>query len=346
MSLQERCGERPEPALWGLRGVFHFDAVQILRHEPAEDRTIEVARAGYQEGSAWALQDLFGRRYGIGFTRWMSPRDGLPPSISAVSPSRRREFLASEIYRDHLQAQGFCDGMSVELFHSGSYVGLAHFSSYAAAVFSDPVRRRAASIAGLLAALLTDQHAAAPDVRGSKVVDGPGRASAVLGGLINESETCDFFRDTTDFTLLRREAGESELSHVHGMGEAWWSRDGALHRYLDDFESDERESVRHLWLCGGAVYALVLRRLSGTGGVELRTARCAPDRYWSLSIQELRVASLIAAGLKDDDIAQRLSLSLRTVPSHAQAVRHKLGARNRVEVAVRIATTHTAVPVC
>lgn len=52
-----------------------------------------------------------------------------------------------------------------------------------------------------------------------------------------------------------------------------------------------------------------------------------------LSPQQRKVAALVAEGLTEAEIAKSLGLAKSTVKSHKQAIYHKLGARNAVEMA-------------
>jgi len=57
-------------------------------------------------------------------------------------------------------------------------------------------------------------------------------------------------------------------------------------------------------------------------------------RYDSLSPREREVASLVAQGLSNRDIAERLVVSERTAENHVQRVLNRLGLRSRAQVAV------------
>lgn len=56
----------------------------------------------------------------------------------------------------------------------------------------------------------------------------------------------------------------------------------------------------------------------------------------ALSERELEIAELVATGLSNGEIADELVVSLATVKTHVARVFEKLGARNRVEVAVAV----------
>jgi DNA-binding NarL/FixJ family response regulator len=70
----------------------------------------------------------------------------------------------------------------------------------------------------------------------------------------------------------------------------------------------------------------VAKRLGRRGA--RATTRANPA---GLTQRELEVLGLVAAGLRNREIADRLSLSTRTVDHHVSAVLGKLGVRSRVE---------------
>ena len=55
---------------------------------------------------------------------------------------------------------------------------------------------------------------------------------------------------------------------------------------------------------------------------------------FSISPRELEVLVLLARGLSDAEIAAELSISARTVGSHTESIRRKLGVTNRTQAVV------------
>jgi DNA-binding NarL/FixJ family response regulator len=77
------------------------------------------------------------------------------------------------------------------------------------------------------------------------------------------------------------------------------------------------------------------RELLARLGVRPRAVR--PARTGPLSAREVEVARLVAQGLTNTEIAEQLTLSVRTVTSHLDHIYARLGIRNRAELASRVA---------
>jgi DNA-binding NarL/FixJ family response regulator len=55
-------------------------------------------------------------------------------------------------------------------------------------------------------------------------------------------------------------------------------------------------------------------------------------RFPMLTERQRQIAELVAEGLREREIAERLGLSRNTIRNHKQAIFHKLGARNSIEM--------------
>lgn len=89
-------------------------------------------------------------------------------------------------------------------------------------------------------------------------------------------------------------------------------------------------------LLGDRLVAYALRERGG----DHRTATAAvhvADHQSTLTAREFMVADLVADGLTNRQIADRLGLSIRTVATHLDKVRDKLGMRSRTQIALWMA---------
>jgi DNA-binding CsgD family transcriptional regulator len=73
-----------------------------------------------------------------------------------------------------------------------------------------------------------------------------------------------------------------------------------------------------------------------------RTGQADVATPWSpLTPRELEVATLLADGLTNAEIADRLRIAPKTASSHVEHILAKLGARRRAEVAAWVARVRT-----
>ena len=90
-------------------------------------------------------------------------------------------------------------------------------------------------------------------------------------------------------------------------------------------------------------YALSEEEPSATAAPSSTTGRpppaSAPERPGGLTSREVEVLGLVATGLTNAQVAQRLFLSPRTVQRHLNSVFHKLGVSSRT-AATRFALEH------
>lgn len=109
-------------------------------------------------------------------------------------------------------------------------------------------------------------------------------------------------------------------------------------RGRDNFDA---EDLAVLQLVAPAFRA-ALRRCLGLSGKDPESLLVHADsdddeEVGTLTSRELQVARLVADGLSDKEVAQRLQISFTTVRSHLKAVFGKLGVDSRVKLATRLA---------
>ena len=99
-----------------------------------------------------------------------------------------------------------------------------------------------------------------------------------------------------------------------------------------------RAHLRLLELGASATAQVVARRLRELGGAVPRGPRASTRAHLAmLTDRELEIAALVAEGLSNREVADRLVLSEKTVGHHVSAVLSKLGVRRRGEVARALA---------
>jgi DNA-binding CsgD family transcriptional regulator/tetratricopeptide (TPR) repeat protein len=114
--------------------------------------------------------------------------------------------------------------------------------------------------------------------------------------------------------------------------------DAALALSGADDEASLRQSLAEMQRLGArAAVAIVARRLRERGARDLpRGPRASTRRNPAhLTARELEVLDLVAHGLRDAEIAERLFLSEKTVNHHVSAILHKLGVSTRTQAATQ-----------
>jgi DNA-binding CsgD family transcriptional regulator len=87
-------------------------------------------------------------------------------------------------------------------------------------------------------------------------------------------------------------------------------------------------------------------RQAGARRAKWSTAAAAPTTGWaSLTEAERRVATLISDGHTNKATASALGVSINTVGTHLRAIFAKLGVQSRVQLANRLASHASQVPV-
>lgn len=85
----------------------------------------------------------------------------------------------------------------------------------------------------------------------------------------------------------------------------------------------------------GIAQSLLALRQRGHG---VQQVRCSSGTIDDLSQREMEVAVLLARGLMNKEVAERLNISLTTVISHRKKIMEKLGARSLADIIVWVVT--------
>src|SRR6185295_13266777 len=94
-----------------------------------------------------------------------------------------------------------------------------------------------------------------------------------------------------------------------------------------------REALAAFEALGAARYADRTRRALRSLGVRVPSARSGRSSDQPISRREMEVARLVAQGLSNAEIAERLVLSVRTIESHLDHVYARLGLSSRAALA-------------
>lgn len=89
-----------------------------------------------------------------------------------------------------------------------------------------------------------------------------------------------------------------------------------------------------LWIGQSLLKRLVTSTAKSYGQPGKEGKNC--DWETKLSEREAQVASLVASGLSNKEVADRLSISERTVKAHLSAIFEKLGLRDRLQLSVTV----------
>jgi DNA-binding CsgD family transcriptional regulator/tetratricopeptide (TPR) repeat protein len=130
-----------------------------------------------------------------------------------------------------------------------------------------------------------------------------------------------------------------------GAADAWRERGNPYETAMALLDADEAAAVREAYdilvrLGARGVLPRAIKALRDMGAPVPRGARASTMGHAAgLTEREAEVADLLAKGLSNREISERLFLSQKTVGHHVSAILGKLGARRRTEVGPRLGVT-------
>jgi DNA-binding CsgD family transcriptional regulator len=141
---------------------------------------------------------------------------------------------------------------------------------------------------------------------------------------------------------------EPWAAHIAGdwrrAAELWTDLDSPYEAALALADSQDEETIRRgleeLHRLGAqAAAAVVVRRLRerGARGLPRGPRRTTQTNPANLTAREIEVLALVAQGLRNAQIAERLVLSEKTIDHHVSAILRKLGVRTRGEASAQAA---------
>ncbi len=122
-------------------------------------------------------------------------------------------------------------------------------------------------------------------------------------------------------------------------------RAGASGFMLKDAEPEQLANAVRVVANGDALLSpSVTRRLVTEFATRPEVRRAHPEQLSALTARELEVLTLVAQGLSNDEIAQRLVISPATSKTHVSRVMMKMNARDRAQLVVIAYETGLVVP--
>ena len=122
-------------------------------------------------------------------------------------------------------------------------------------------------------------------------------------------------------------------------------RNGASGFLLKDVEPEElRHAVRVVARGDALLSPGITRRLIARFVEQGALQTGSAERLAQLTAREREVVALVAGGLSNDEIAERLTLSVATVKTHVAHAMGKLGARDRAQLVVLAYETALVTP--
>ena len=159
----------------------------------------------------------------------------------------------------------------------------------------------------------------------------------VVDTSLGQREVCDTIREVKErfprvnILFLGSDSGEEVLDFIEAGASGYVSQEASLAEMLETIDAVSQGQTP----CSPQVAASVLARIEELASQRpSRPARAAGHRI-QLTPRESEVLQLVAAGLRNKEIAQRLDIKLPTVKNHVHKILDKFQVKRRRE-AIRL----------
>jgi DNA-binding CsgD family transcriptional regulator/tetratricopeptide (TPR) repeat protein len=175
-------------------------------------------------------------------------------------------------------------------------------------------------------------------------VTAPELAAAIERGAREDATRLSYWRRLAGLDTGAFAPSDATGPYAPGLAGDWreaadeWSRRGCPHETALALSEGDEEALRRAHsicreLGARPLATMVARRLRelGVNGLPRGPRQTTRSNPANLTIRELEVLQLIADGLRNAEIAERLVVSQRTIDHHVSAILRKLSARSRGE---------------
>ncbi len=160
----------------------------------------------------------------------------------------------------------------------------------------------------------------------------------LIDASLGRREVCETIREIKEcfprinILFLASDDGQEMLEFIEAGASGYVTREASLAEMLETIEAVEQGQTP----CSPQVAASVLARIEELAGQSNGRPALVAEHPSQLTPRESEVLQLVAAGMRNKEIAQRLAIKLPTVKNHVHKILDKFQVRRRRE-AIRLA---------